>query len=157
MYASTGRRTGPYILSGTFAAVPDASTISMLRSKAVVSGPLGRRGGGGGRFAGVAFLAVVSFLVVSRAGCRGPGLASVADSEKTKALDRSTCQAERSESPNAISNAAGRPILVVSSPAIRLFQPIQAALWNCVLFRLRNGTSASFHVASESLESLMPG
>src|SRR5687767_15877727 len=128
--------------------------ISTLKSNTVVSGPLGRRGGGG-RFAGVAFFAVVSFFVVSRAGWRGPGLASVADSENTRALSRSTRHAERSESPNAISNAAGRPILVVSSPAMRLFHPIQAALWNCVLLRLRNGTSASFQVASESPESLM--
>jgi hypothetical protein len=45
---------------------------------------------------------------------------------------------------------------VVSSPAIRLFQPIHAALWNMVLLRLRNGTRASFQVASESPASWIP-
>src|SRR5688572_21880200 len=160
MYASTGRRTGPYALSGTLALVPAASTISTLRSNRLVSGPLGRRGGGGRRavaFAALSFFAVLSFFVVSRAGCRGPGLASVAESEKTRALDASTRHAARRESPNAISYAAGRPIFVVSSPAIRLFQPIQAALWNWVLPRDRNGTRASFQVASESPTKRIPG
>src|SRR4030095_5621339 len=156
MYASTGRRTGPYALSGTFAAVPAASTISTLRSNAVVSGALGFFGGGG-RLAGAAFFAVESFLVVSFAAARGACFVSVGAMEKTSALEWSTRQAVRSESPNAISYAAGRPIFVVSSPAMRLFHPIQAALWNCVLLRERNGTSASFQLASESLESLMPG
>src|SRR5688572_20192642 len=102
MYASKGRRTGPKLLRGSFAAVPAASTTSTLRSKTLVSGPLGRRGGGG-RLAGVAFFAVESFFVVSFGAARGAGLASVAASENTNALDRSTRQAERSESPNAIS------------------------------------------------------
>src|SRR5688572_18823342 len=102
MYDSTGRLTAPYALSGTLAAVPAASTTSTLRSNTVVSGPLGRRGGGGRR-AGAAFFAVESFFVVSFGAARGPGLASVAAREKTRALDRSTRQAERSESPNAIS------------------------------------------------------
>src|SRR5688572_1856054 len=100
MYDSTGRLTAPYALSGTLAAVPAASTTSTLRSNTVVSGPLGRRGG---RRAGAAFFAVESFFVVSFGAARGPGLASVAAREKTRALDRSTRQAERSESPNAIS------------------------------------------------------
>src|SRR5687767_2392421 len=155
MYASNGRRTGPKVLSGSFAAVPAASTTSTLRSNTVVSGPLGRRGGGGRR-TGAAFFAVESFFVVSFGAARGAGLASVAAREKTTALERSTRQAERSESPNAISYASGRPIFVVSSPAIRLFQPIQAALWNWVLLRERNGTSASFHVASESPTRRIP-
>ena len=52
---------------------------------------------------------------------------------------------------------AGRPRRVVSSPAMRLFQPSQTALLFCGLFAVRNGMIPSRHTARLSPRSVTPG
>src|ERR1041385_9067953 len=84
---SSGRRTAPYRLSGSRAAAPFASTASTERSIGMVSLAAGFGGGLGFGF-GLAAAAVVSpaFFVVSAAGFRAGGTASVGARENSSAV-----------------------------------------------------------------------
>ena len=82
----------------------------------------------GARFFGADFASESTCLPVSRATVRGPGLASVGDNENTSADAAPTFHDARSESLICIEKVAGAPTFVLSSPAIRLFQPTVTAL-----------------------------
>src|SRR4051812_28248437 len=108
--------------------MPAASVTSTVRSTGKVSGFGLVDGGFGAFFAAESFLAVESFLVVSRGSGRGPGLASSGATERQRADAAFTPRARTSESLSEMLYVAGLARFIESGPAMVLFHPSDTAL-----------------------------
>ncbi len=134
--------------------VPAASVSSMVRSMGVVSGSVFF---GVFRFVVADFFAELSPAVVSFGAARGPGSASVGERRNASDAARPIDQCVASVSGRVIVYEAGGPMRVVSSPAMRLFQPSQTALLFCGEFAMRKGRIPSRHTERLSPRVVTPG